>query len=332
MRTPRPIMGLFFFALALSAMRGLVACGDRTGLLVDERPEAAPDAAPDVVRIRDAAHEDHFVEEDALPPIDVTHKPDVIINDCVDAGSTLIYVVTSENFLYSFYPPTAEFRQIGLLSCPTPDSTWQPFSMAVDRKGTAYVLFTQGFTATSPPGQLYRVSTATAACVAVPYVPGQQGFNRFGMGFVGSPNGRTDTLYVAADNTPAALGTIDVTSFHLSVVGTFAPQDLPSAELSGTGTGQLYAFYSINGMTSSAIAQIDPMTAQVTAQNDLSSLPQQMAWAFAYWGGDFYLFTGATGQPSTVTRYSPSDGSQITYATAPNTIVGAGVSTCAPQQ
>jgi hypothetical protein len=57
------------------------------------------------------------------------------------------------------------------------------------------------------------------------------------------------------------------------------------------------------------------------------------AWAFAFWGGDFYLFTapGGNGTSSLVTRYRPSDGSVTQVAMAPGvTIVGAGVSPCAP--
>jgi hypothetical protein len=47
------------------------------------------------------------------------------------------------------------------------------------------------------------------------------------------------------------------------------------------------------------------------------------------------LFTAppSTAPSSIVTRYRPSDGSIVQVATAPGlTIVGAGVSTCAPQQ
>jgi hypothetical protein len=45
--------------------------------------------------------------------------------------------------------------------------------------------------------------------------------------------------------------------------------------------------------------------------------------------GDFYLFT-APGGSSIVTRFRPSDGSLVQVATLSQTIVGAGVSTCAP--
>jgi hypothetical protein len=56
------------------------------------------------------------------------------------------------------------------------------------------------------------------------------------------------------------------------------------------------------------------------------------AWAFSFWGGDFYLYTASsTTTSSTVTHYTTADGGIDTgYTTAGFTIVGAGVSTCAP--
>jgi hypothetical protein len=61
-------------------------------------------------------------------------------------------------------------------------------------------------------------------------------------------------------------------------------------------------------------------------------------FAFSFWGGDFYFFTGATscdfaGQPcfSTVSQLVPGGAFDPSYAVLQNeNIVGAGVSTCAP--
>ena len=124
-----------------------------------------PDAGPDVVVVdvtvpeaeadvvsEDATEED-VVDEDVLPPIDVSPPVDVA-NDCPDAGSTLVYVITYQNALMSFYPPTGTFKRIGTITCPTvPANT--PYSMAVDRLGIAYVVFSDG--------ELFRVSTADAS-------------------------------------------------------------------------------------------------------------------------------------------------------------------------
>jgi hypothetical protein len=53
-------------------------------------------------------------------------------------------------------------------------------------------------------------------------------------------------------------------------------------------------------------------------------------WAFAFWGGDFWVFTAPAGD-SRITRFRPSDGSVTTVVDSLGAIiVGAGVSTCAP--
>jgi hypothetical protein len=135
--------------LAFSAPIGMVAaCGSRTGLLIPppEHDATAPDVAadvpegePDVFEEPDAALEagSDAAEEDAPPMIEET------VDICPDAGSTLVYLMTSQNVLVSFYPPTATFTTIGTIICPDP-GTDTPFSMAVDRAGIAYVVFESG--------------------------------------------------------------------------------------------------------------------------------------------------------------------------------------------
>jgi hypothetical protein len=116
----------------------------------------------------------------------------------VDAGSTLIYLISESNDLLSFDPPSATFSRIGGIDCPTvgaPAGIFtacqsgppMPFSMAVNRTGTAYVEFCDG--------ELFQVSTATAECKATPFVAGQQGFAaNFGRGFVQDTTDTDETL------------------------------------------------------------------------------------------------------------------------------------------
>ncbi|MBM4377210.1 MAG: hypothetical protein FJ095_19185, partial [Deltaproteobacteria bacterium] len=61
-------------------------------------------------------------------------------NECSEA-SKLVYVVGTGNELYSFSPPTLTFKQIGSINCVAAGGFGTPFSMAVARDGTAYVLF-----------------------------------------------------------------------------------------------------------------------------------------------------------------------------------------------
>ncbi|HEX8794850.1 MAG TPA: hypothetical protein VF765_28080 [Polyangiaceae bacterium] len=327
--------------LAFSAPIGIVAsCGSRTGLLVPPPHDAtAPDVAadvseePDVLEEPEASEEadaDADAGEDAPPMIEET------VDICTDAGSTLVYVMTSQNVLMSFYPPTATFTTIGTLTCPDPGND-TPFSMAVDRGGIAYVLFESG--------HLYRVSTRTAVCVPTKFAPGIDFTQQFGMGF--SANADTDgggdggeTLYIAGDPgwatgmpMPSTLGTLDVKAFTASSIAGFTPPIL-QPELTGTGAGKLYAFWAPTDTADTSIVEIDKTTAAVTTLTTLPGVFFGGGWAFAFWGGDFYTFTAPNGfgTSSVVTRYRPSDGSIVQVATASNlTIVGAGVSTCAPQ-
>jgi hypothetical protein len=275
---------------------------------------------------------------DALPPLDVTRPPPDAFSDCPDAGATFVYVVTEQFELMSFYPPTAAFKAIGNLSCPIVNAMATPFSMAVDHTGIAYVLYSDG--------ELFRVSTANASCRATTFASGQRGFPlKFGMGFSSDTTDNGETLFIAGAAPSPQLATINTTSFALRVVGSLNPS-IPSAELTGTGAGDLFAFYSTNGPTpcdnlgggncaDSAIGQINKSTGQVTNQTVLFGKPQGGAWAFAFWGGDFYTFTApfdASGSPqgTIVTRFDPSDGSTTVVANRSDQIVGAGVSTCAP--
>lgn len=284
-----------------------IACGSRTGLDLLEGPDT-----PGAQGVRDAGPDRLGV----MVPRRL---------DCADAGTTYIYVIGEDNEIYSFYPPTAEFTLIGTLDCPDPKGT-TPFSMAVDHLGAAYVVFEDGY--------LFHVSTKTAECELTPFMPGQEGIDTFGMGFVANVGDAAggETLYVAGDQT-SALATIDLETFTLRVVAQ-GGDVVSQAELTGTGDGRLYAFFAPqNTAPPSYIDELDPRTAKVLSSVLLPEVVEGQGWAFGFWGGDFYTFT-APGETTVVTRYRPSDGSVVQVASAPFgvIIVGAGVSTCAPQQ
>jgi hypothetical protein len=59
----------------------------------------------------------------------------------------------------------------------------------------------------------------------------------------------------------------------------------------------------------------------------LSGSPAPDVQAFAFWGGDFYIFVAGD-----VWRFRPSDGSTLQIAHTDDVVVAAGVSTCAPLQ
>jgi hypothetical protein len=303
----------------------LAACGSRTGLFVDDSFGPLPEEDGEIDP-RDGGA-DGTVAPDALPPIDARPPRDVDRTGCPDAEATLIYVITSTYELFSFDPTTNAFSPIGSISCPAAPGA-SPFSMAVDRRGVAYVLF-------RGDERLYRVSTATAACVGTPYNPGQLGFRLFGMGFATDTVGPTERLFIAGsdqENGAEGLARIDTSTFGLTKVADFAPR-IVNAELTGTGDGRLFAFYTrtVTGTPRTFIGEVSTQSAQVVAETRLDTVTLGGGWAFAFWGGDFYMFTAPNFGNSQVTRYRPADASVQVVATLPAIIVGAGVSTCAPQ-
>jgi hypothetical protein len=279
----------------------LAACGSRTGLVIPGEP----------------------------PPGD--NSGDDIVDTCPDAAATLVYLISSQNDLLSFDPPTGTITTIGQIACPDPGG-FQPFSMAVDRAGIAYVAYGEG--------NLFRVSTADASCRSTAFVPGAGGFPLlFGMGYSRDAAGSGETLFIAGtpgyqngSSGPAVLASVDTTTFAIDPIATISP-DVIAPELTGSAAAQLFAFYATGPSgTSSAIGEVSTTSAELTPVASLPTVDQGSAWAFALWGGDFYLFTAPGGDDtsSVIQRYSPSDGSVVQVGTASVTIVGAGVSTCAP--
>lgn len=285
----------------------VMACGARTPLIVPEYEDA--ETGMDVRR---------DVRKDAIPdtqppPIDSTPL-DAFRNDCPDADSTLIYVVTEQNELLSYFPPGNSFTKIGTLNCP---SGSMPFSMGVDRKGIAQVLYMSG--------EIFRVSTLNASCQATSFKANST-FTNFGMAYSTLGAGPTEELFIMALG--GELGKVDFVNNQPVFVANTTPT-LNSAELTGTGDGRLYAFY-VDDNGNDGVAEVDKSTGKVIGADPLPGVQMGSGWAFAFWGGDFYFFTGQG--TSSVTRYRLSDKSIKVVGAYNGLIVGAGVSTCAPSQ
>ncbi len=247
------------------------------------------------------------------------------MDDCT-AAARLIYLLSEDNSLYSFDPAGPQVLRIGTLACQT---AMQPNSMAIDRDAVAWVNYVGGVG--DAEGAIYKVSTADASCESTPTVTLTPGWFRVGMGFAtDGANTQEETLFVAGINTGGALGRIDMASGTVETVGAFTgPFASQNAELTGTGDGRLFGFFT---STPVEVAALDKMSGDVTSSTPLPSVEQPIAWAFSFWGGDFYLYTAGGASESRVNRYRPADGSVDTsfIENVGFRIVGAGGSTCAP--
>jgi hypothetical protein len=246
---------------------------------------------------------------------------------CADAGTQVIYVITQLRNLVAYDPPSNTFRLVGAIQCPGTSDT--PFSMAVDRSGNAYTVYGSGEFFELHP------SANGVACTRVAFSVGDSGISpTFGMGFAADAVGGGETLYIAGAAPPFVLARVPIPGFTAQPIGVLS--GLVSPELTGTGGGDLFAFSGADCVgggvcATSAIAQLDKTTGNVVGLDVLENLDRGRGWAFGFWGGDFYLFTSpTTTNGSLVTRFDPTTLSQQQVNTYPESIVGAGVSTCAP--
>ncbi len=245
------------------------------------------------------------------------------IEEC-DPDVLFIYLVSSQNQLYRYDPVNLDIELVGSLSCPTRFGG-SPFSMAVSRSGRAYSVFSTG--------ELFRISVKNAACSATDWEPRQLGdFGVFGMGYAIDDDGRGESLHVADIQFGApsrGLGTIDPDDdFALRFIGPFSENPGDAIELTSADDGELYGYF-LGGDGGGTIVRIDKANGDILEAVGLPIGGGGGSLAFAYYGGDFYIFTGGGGG-STVTRYRPSDGTVTELQTFAEDIVGAGVTTCDP--
>jgi hypothetical protein len=242
---------------------------------------------------------------------------------CSEEAKT-VYVIALDNTFSAFDPRTKTFRDIGMLSCP--GSTGAPFSMAVARDANAYVLYDSG--------QLFKVATSNLACTATGFMPDAT-YRTFGMGFsTQTANSSSDQLFIAGGQSVAAtskLGRLDVTSFMAT-----GQVDLSGwPELTGTGDGQLWGFFpqTAAGGGSPRVARLNKTTGALSPDYPAAMLAgSATAWAFAFWGGSFWIFLKRDTETSTSVWDMKANSGSVSNALVDTgrVIVGAGVSTCAP--
>ena len=194
----------------------------------------------------------------------------------------------------------------------------------------------------SPQGEIWKIDvTNPGNCIDPGYNPGQMGINYYGMAFVSNSEfDQCDSLY---GNTFNGFGgfsegpnvgdflNLDPKTLQIKLI---SKSNFNGAEMTGTGDGRVFSF----GGVPSKLIERDKANGQVISTLPLANLPLTNAFAFAFFGGDFYFFTeSANPTVSKVTHldYDDSDmnGKQdltTINAAAPIRIVGAGVSTCAP--
>ena len=104
-------------------------------------------------------------------------------------------------------------------------------------------------------------------------------------------------------------------------------------ELTGTSEGKLFGFYP-NATDPAFVQEIDRTSgAGVGTKWNLGSsgLGYVSAYAFAQWGGTFYIFVTVGGTPTVRTIDRKTGDYRTVMDSTPYKVTGAGVSTCAPE-
>ncbi|MCK6505284.1 hypothetical protein L6R53_18105 [Myxococcota bacterium] len=297
---------------APSLLLALVACSPDFGLEGIEAGNTAPDTGTPAVEEEEPEEEP---EEETTPPEEEEEPPPE--DDCTETDERIYVVERDDKTVYLFDPTTLSFESLGRLSCLGGAS---PGSMAVGRDGVAWVR--------SSSDELFQVSLTDLSCDRTDFrLPA--GFDSFGMGFATEYSGTwRDHLYVAdADS----LGVLDTADLSVDRLGSMASQ----SELTGNALGELWAFLPL--LSPARLVQIDQGSGAELERISLPSFPPASeidAFAFATWGGDFWLFVRSYGMGNSTDVYRVTAAGTMTLELRDVgfDVVGAGVSTCAPTE
>lgn len=259
---------------------------------------------------------------------------------CVGENVKKVFVVTTdlsalpyESHLFRFDPTDVSYTHIGELSCPGSFLR----TMAVDRDGLGW--------GSMGDGSLVRIDTETADCTASGMELEQHSISRYGMGYATLGESDSEKLYITATgsdwsgqaNQPyRKLAAIDTNTLLIDLIGDLEAPVPANMELTGTGDGRLFGMVLDVRDLRNIIVSVDELNADTAATISSKTVPLEAnsGFAFAHWGGDFWLFTEADDGKARVAQFDFETGVveqtvDVDLGVA-GSIVGAGVSTCAP--
>lgn len=250
---------------------------------------------------------------------------DAAIDDGCGMGTELVYVIDQfGSRITQFNPMTKAFTDLGALTTCAVMAGASPFSMSVDRQGRAWVLYTSG--------ELMVVEVNNGfGCSKLPWTS-PNGLTVFGMGFSSDAVGsEAESLFIGGGTTQTqstyTLARVDPITMAATVIG--SQPALP--EMTGNGNAELWGF--MPEVSTARVVRFDKTNGTVAQAFTVPQLAgNQSAYAFAHWGGDYWVFLQKpTDANTTVYQVDGTTGAIESMTPAPGrTIVGAGVSTCAP--
>lgn len=217
---------------------------------------------------------------------DIDTETDTGEDECACApGTDVIYIASKFGAVWTYDPLTNAFAEVGQITC----GSGTVYTMAVDHEAQGWVLDLD-------TRDLIRIDLANPSnCTEPPWIPGNGGFNYFGMGFVSNDTVDVcEKLYLHSYSGDGpftegeGIGQLAVYDPADGSLETLSTIDYDGGEIDGTGDGRLFAFA---GDDPAKLVEYDRDTGEVLEVFPLEGLPKTSASAFAFHSGDIYLFT-----------------------------------------
>jgi len=235
--------------------------------------------------------------------------------NCTTEAKNNIYLFDLNSTLYQFNPATLNLTAVGSINC----SSSGLYAIALQRTGIIWAIFEDG--------SLHNYNIDSQLCISTNYTTNQSSIAYFSMAFVKNTTDDNEILYISKKNDPPnTLGTIDLTTFTLSIVGNYSNLQT-YADLTGTNDGRLFGVFQTDNFT---IAQINETNADIIAQYPLSissTINSEPKYGFAAYDSNFLFFSG-NGTNTHIYLFNASTNATTMLTTVPQVINGAAVSTC----
>jgi hypothetical protein len=268
-----------FAALALLGCQNDVPADDEAGAttMVDDGSGSSDSTGADAESETAAETESESETESETGELECSCAP----------GTEQIHVLSDAGALWRFDPLAETFTSLGQVGC----GSGSYYSMAVDHDGRGWLLDLD------TRDLLVLDLDDPGSCTEPPWVPGNGGFQYFGMGFVSEGGGSLcESLYMLrySGEGPFAegpgIGAIGVYDPADGSVESLAAIDYDGGEITGTGDGRVFAFA---GVDPAKLIEYDPSTGEPLAILPLDGLDKTTASAFAFHSGDLWFFTEA---------------------------------------
>ena len=303
------------------------------------------------------ADADSGSEDGMGPKLDVASATGGVVDECGEDDDNPIYLLKrgvergEPASIVSFDPETLAFTPVQDVVCPDTEADWLVSTMAVDRNRRAWVLWVGEFVGGDDvvTRRLDAINLDTGECeTAVGEFPiTMHASSPMGMAFVSDAEGSNSEALFFADHGTYLYGLGDTEPVARWYDGPEG-RTFSGVELTGTGAGSIFTIImNYTGPFDHDCTAKNPCFPTVRVAETMKVGQPGMfgfdppgvesfaldpgGFAFAHWGGHFFIFLSRFFGPTLVYDYDPvAQTAELVVDDGPDAILGAGVSTCAP--